>query len=366
MEKILFITSSSINGGAQKHIRDMFIALTKKGLQLYLVAPSGWLTDELSLYQEKIFIMDASLKNVKRLCSIMDEIKPDIVNTFILSGGCFGYLAWLKRRYGKIFVTVNNPIQYDGISKLNSNIYPQLYKWMSKGCCSFLTKSKTLENEVATIIGNKHKVMSIRNGIDFSVFDKDGEYTDIKEELGIPSDAIIITNVAVLDKRKGQCYLIDAAKKLVEQYDRIYFLIVGDGEEKAALNTQIEDLQLNERVLLLGKRRDINRILSFTDVFVLSSLHEGLPNALMEAMSMGLPCIATDVGGVRELISDKLQGIVIKTKSASEIEKGVVKLLSSKLLREKIGAAAYEKMKKYYELGAVADELRVIYKIHRG
>lgn len=361
MERILFITSSSINGGAQKHIRDMFIALTNKGLQVYLVAPSGWLTDELNRYKGRIFILDASLKNVKKLRSIMDEIKPDIVNTFILSGGCFGYLAWLKKKYGKIFVTVNNPVLYDGVNQLNSILYPQLYKWMAKGCSAFLVKSKTVKDEVAEIIKDRHKAISIKNGIDFFVFNKDGEYKDIKEELGLPCDAFIITNVGMLDKRKGQYYLIGAAKQLVEKYDKMYFLLVGDGDDRLSLVAQIAELGLEERVLLLGKRKDINRVLYYTDIFVLPSLHEGLPNALMEAMSMGLQCVATDVGGVRELISDESLGIVIQPKSESEIKKAIETLLSDGSHRAKMGIASYEKMKNQYELGVVVNELRDIY-----
>ena len=362
MEKILFITSSSVNGGAQKHIRDMFIALSSKRLQVYLVAPNGWLTAELYTYQNKIFIMDASLKNVKKLRSTMDEIKPDIVNTFILSGGCFGYLAWLKREYGKIFITVNNPVLYDGVTKLNSIIYPQLYKWMDKSCSLFITKSKTIENEVASIINDKHKVKSIKNGIDFSVFDKDGKYENIKKELGIPIDALIITNVAALNKRKGQINLITAAKKIIEKNNNIYFLIVGDGDERVTLNKQIKALGIKDSVFLLGKRNDINRILGYTDIFILPSLHEGLPNALMEAMSMGVPCIATDVGGVRELISNDSLGIVIQPKSSQAIEVAVNCLINSLPLRKKMGQAARAKMQNYYELGAVADELLEIYK----
>lgn len=139
--KILFVTSSSINGGAQKHIREMFCSLTKQGHEVRIVAPKGWLLDELKEYSDKVVSMECNIKNIGMLEALLDSYRPDVTNTFILSGGCFGVAAWRKRKYGKIFVTVNNPVIYDGISNAGKIFYPKLYRWMSRYASAFLVKA---------------------------------------------------------------------------------------------------------------------------------------------------------------------------------------------------------------------------------
>lgn len=359
--KILFVTSSSIQGGAQKHIRDMFRSFSRMGHDVYLVAPSGWLTDELHVYEEKLILVKACLKNVPVLQQVYEEIKPDIINTFILSGGVFGTLAWKKKKYGKIFITVNNPVIYPGISIIKRGFFPFLYRWMSRYASAFLVKADAVRDEVAKIIKNQKPVISIKNGIDFNIFDKDRNYPDIRAALGIKQEDVVITNVAALDVRKGQEYLIKAAVELRTQYP-IHIFLVGEGNDEDKLKVLVRTYQAEEYIHFLGRRKDINCILASTDIFVLPSIHEGLPNALMEAMAMGLPCIATDVGGVRQLIEDGIDGIVISSKSVCGIVEGVKSLLSHPELAEKLEDSAFQRMWKQYRQEAVSRELDEIYK----
>ena len=136
--RILFITSSSINGGAQKHIREMFKSLLGLGHDIYIAAPNGWLLDELRDYKDRTFPLDSLKSGVRCISDVMENVKPDITNTFILSGGILGTLAWRKKKYGKLFVTVNNPVIYDGISTIGKLFYPHMYRWMSKYVSAFL------------------------------------------------------------------------------------------------------------------------------------------------------------------------------------------------------------------------------------
>lgn len=358
--RILFITSSSINGGAQKHIREMFKSLFALGHEMYLAAPSGWLTDELTKCGDNVIRMDLDIKNVSKLTSLIEEIRPEIINTFILSGGVFGTLAWKKRKYGRLFVTVNNPVIYPGISRIGKIVYPGLYRWMSKYASAFLVKADKVRDEVASVIRNKKPVISIKNGIDFSIFDKDRDYPDIRADLGIRKEEIVITNVAALDVRKGQKYLIEAAAELREAYP-VHVFLVGEGDDGERLKSLVRDRGAEGYIHFLGRRSDINCILANSDIFVLSSLHEGLPNALMEAMAMGLPCVATDVGGVRQLIDDENKGSVVKAASADCIQRSLRKMIEDKETAIQMGDNAYQKMKNEYSQGSVVEELEEIY-----
>lgn len=358
--KILFITSSSINGGAQKHIREMFKSLTSIGHDVYLSAPRGWLIDELKGYGCKIMPFKKNMQSVKLLLYAFESIKPDVTNTFILSGGILGTFIWKRKKYGKLFITVNNPVIYDGISIMGKLLYPFLYRWMSKWAFAFLVKSDMVRDEVfSTILGRK-PVISIKNGIDFNVFDKAQRYIDLRSSLGIHDNEIVISNVAVLNERKGQLHLIEAISKLSEKYV-VHLLIVGEGPFRNCLETAINQLKLKNRVHLLGRRSDINAILYNTDIFVLSSHHEGLPNALMEAMAMGKPCISTDVGGVSQLIKHSENGLIIPPRSTDAIVNAIEFYLQNKDIMKEYASKAYVYMNENFKQDIVARELCDIY-----
>jgi glycosyltransferase involved in cell wall biosynthesis len=358
--KILFITSSSINGGAQKHIREMYKSLSELGHDMYLIAPSGWLTDELEAFGNKVIQINVGPKTIPDIEKMMAQIKPDITNTFILSGGVFGVAAWKKLKYGKIFVTVNNPVIYPGISLTGRILYPRMYRWMSKYASAFLVKADKVRDEVAAVIKNKKPVISIKNGIDFSIFDKSKEYPDIRADFGIARKDIVVTNVAALDARKGQEYLIRAAMKLRKLYP-IHLLLVGQGADETRLKEKVSANGADGYIHFLGRRSDINIILANSDIFVLSSLYEGLPNALMEAMAMGLPCVATDVGGVRQLIDNQNNGLVINAESDDDIRVAIEWLISNREKSKMYGLSAWEKMQEQYTQDKVAQELTSTY-----
>lgn len=359
--KILFVTSSSINGGAQKHIREMFLSLSNMGHNLYLAAPEGWLLDELSIYKDRLYQLSTLRMSKKKLEAIMDKIQPDVTNTFILSGGVLGVLAWKKKKYGKLFITVNNPVLYDGISVIKRILYPRFYRWMSGYASAFLVKSDTVRNEVKQVIKGDKQVLSIKNGVDFNKFNRFVSYPDIRMKLGIHHDEIVIANVAVLNERKGQHYLINAIAELRKQYP-VHLLLVGEGSFRETLENCVKEINAIEFVHFLGRRSDVNVVLANSDLFVLSSNHEGLPNSLMEAMAMGLPCIATDVGGVRQLITNSSQGFVIPPKNPQKIVAAITYYLDNKKVMKEVGKNAYEIICKNYEQQAVAKELLNIYK----
>jgi glycosyltransferase involved in cell wall biosynthesis len=138
-------------------------------------------------------------------------------------------------------------------------------------------------------------------------------------------------------------------------------MLAGEGPSLQSLIRLTEQLRVQSYVHFLGRRSDINRVLANSDIFVLSSYHEGLPNSLMEAMAMGLPCISTNVGGVEQLITDHLNGIIVESKSSSSIIKALEYFINQKDSARKMGTEAYRKMITNYRQPIVSKELVDIY-----
>ena len=169
------------------------------------------------------------------------------------------------------------------------------------------------------------KIVTISNGITppQTLSRKDAE-----EQLGLPFVPMTVTIGAIgeLHKNKGFEYLISGYYDLAQDRST-RLVIIGDGEERETLATLIKTLELSEKVFLVGARKEASQFLSAFDIYTLSSVKEGLPYVLLEAGSAGLPIISTDVGGIRELISDMEDGILIKPRNATEITSAITYLL---------------------------------------
>jgi glycosyltransferase involved in cell wall biosynthesis len=178
----------------------------------------------------------------------------------------------------------------------------------------------------------------IRSGVDFSSFQaRTADKSKKKMELGLkPSDKIVGV-VAGFKPPKGLHHFLDVARKVVDRRPETTFLMVGDGELRAELESQVRKLSLDRAVKMLGWRRDIPDLLQIFDVFLLTSQWEGLPKVLLEAMSLGVPIVATAVDGVGEVVHSGENGYLTSPDNTTEMTERVLELLENEPLRVSMG-----------------------------
>ncbi len=194
----------------------------------------------------------------------------------------------------------------------------------------------------------KSKLCTILNGIDNDAFVKDIEKKcSLRKALGIVDDQIIIGIVARLNPIKNHEMLIRAFHGLITKGFDVKLVIVGDGSRKEFLNGLVNELDLECHVFFLGARNDVHDLLPMFDVFVLCSLGEGLPLTILEAMSVGLPVVATSVGMNSKLVDDGLTGYLVSSNDVEQLEKKLAMLVLDKHLRESFGKRASCKAMKY-------------------
>jgi len=184
---------------------------------------------------------------------------------------------------------------------------------------------------------------------------------DIRKELRIPAHSPIIGSVAVLRPEKALEVLIEAAEIVVSQRADAKVLIVGSGPEDEKLLSLIESLGLGKVVLLTGERSDIPDLVSAIDIAVCCSDREGSPLSVMEYMAAGKPVVATNVGGLPEMVEDGVNGLLVEKRDAKALADAILRLIADENLRERLGAAGKELQAKEFSLDAMVERTEALY-----
>jgi L-malate glycosyltransferase len=163
---------------------------------------------------------------------------------------------------------------------------------------------------------------------------------EVREELGVPDDEVLALTVANLRSEKGYDVLLEAARLSAAAGTPVRFVSVGRGPLEAELAAMVQDMGLEGRVTLLGTRTDTARLMTGADIFVLPSHQEGLPVALMEAMSAGLPVVATIVGGVPDVVTDDVEGLLVPPHRPDLLAEAVARVARDGALRSRLADAS--------------------------
>lgn len=203
----------------------------------------------------------------------------------------------------------------------------------------------------------------INNGIDHKKFAPARDYKNIRKELGICPEAILVLFIARFTMHKQPLMLIRAFAEAVKQLPQLKLLMVGEGDEKQKALQLVKDFGIEDNVCFQPFRHDVPDILAAADIFVLPSLWEGLPIGLLEAMAMGKAVIGTRVDGTREVIQHNVNGLLIEVDDMPEkLTEALVLLGNNPELRNKIRAKAIETVQRRFNAGFMTRQIEKVYK----
>jgi len=201
----------------------------------------------------------------------------------------------------------------------------------------------------------------IPSGIDFSPFDEVKSKDFLRREFGFGPDDYLVGIVAALEDHKGHRYLIEAARILKQRTPAIKFVIVGKGSLDMELDRQAHDLNVDDLVFFLGFRDDVPRLLASLDLFVLSSHLEGLGSSIMDAMASRLPVVATQVGGIPEVVVNLETGLLVPPRSPEALAEAIFRLYKDKGLARQMGDRGYEIVHEKFSAEAMARRIIEVY-----
>lgn len=292
---------------------------------------------------------------IRRYCR---ENGVEVIHSHGYKSNIYSYLANRSLKI-RIVTTCHNWINTS--SKMS--LYTRLDKFFLKRFDSVVAVSDAVKNELLTAGIEPRNILVIGNGINLEKFREPyANKEKVRAALGIPPDAFVAGTVGRLSPEKGHNILLQAASEVLSKKENCYFLFVGDGTQKQNLEEQAMQLGISDRVIFTGKRSDIPEVLSAMDVFVLSSLTEGQPMALLEAMAAGVPAVCTSVGDVPKILRRGQAGLIVPPSDSNALAEAILKVLNDPALASGLSASALRTVKEEFSSGRMAAEYRACYK----
>ncbi len=358
---LLYLITKLELGGAQKQLLSLISSSDKEKYNIFLfTAKDGLLIneavsiDKLTLHRSRFLERSINpFKDVLALVEVYSFIRKNkiqIVHTHSSKAGILGRFAAKFAKIPVIIHTVHGWSFHD----YQPRIVYYFYLFLEKVCATFTSKiivvsrydkDKGLNNSV----GKKSQYVLIRYSINCNEFKSREKRSIARKSLGLSDLDLVVGMVACFKPQKSPLDFIKLAGAIKKDFPDAKFILVGDGLLRQKVCTLIKKLNLKGQVILTGWHNDIPLILSCLDIFVLTSLWEGLPIVVLEAMAAGVPLVATDTGGIGEVVVNGKTGCLVKTRDIQSMQNRVGELLSnaperyefSKLSREKIDAEEF-------------------------
>lgn len=336
-KKVMLCIPSLALGGAEKFVVDLASHMdkTKYDVTVAITRNSTQTIFRDQLFQSKVRIVDLSGGNyfemcVKQCAYLMKE-RPDVIHANVGSILHILLVCLFFPKIRKLYTVHNEPklLYHDNLIK------KAIYKFAFK-CGGFIPVgiSKTIQEEVAADFGLRIKeTRVVNNGVDTELF----SFNPIKKN----QDIIEIITTGRLHKVKNQEQLIRVFSELIQVEPNLRLMVLGEGDTRAALEKQIHELGIIDYVSMPGMKKNVSEYLQQADIYVSTSLTEGLPLSILEAMSCGLPVVATDVGGTKDIVNDGVNGFMISKNDDKALYEAILKLVISKNLRNEMGNNAH-------------------------
>ena len=345
-------------GGISSYLLTLAGGLKQKGHQIYLASSGGELQDKFIQAGITIFKVPLKTKNeispkilisFWKLKKFSRELNIDIIHSHSRTTQVVG--CWLGRALARPHIFTCH-----GFFK------PKLMRRIF-GCWGqkVIAVSQPVKDHLIIDFKLKEsKVKVINNGIDTKNFGDFSAREIVRKSLA-PPDAFLVGIIARLSDVKGHLYLIQAMSEVVKNFPSARLLIIGQGKMKAALIKEIASLGLKNSVRIMAEVQNTKDLLAAMDIFVMPSLQEGLGLALMEAMAQGVAVVGSAVGGIKSLIQDRLNGLLVAPADAPAIAGAIITLLKDAQLRRALGAQAREFIMANFSQEEMVDKTEIIY-----
>ena len=302
------------------------------------------------------------LRALWKIYKVIKRERPLIVHTHTAKAGTLGRTAAILAGVPVRVHTFHGHV-FDGyFNGLTARVFIFIERFLGRFTTKIVTVSNSVANDVTLKynIVPKEKIRVIPLGFDLGrFFRSDENAAGLKKELGLPDDSLLVGIVGRLVPVKNHKMFLDMAKEAGARKTK--FIIIGDGELRLELESYAKQIGMERDVIFLGWRRDLENIYAGLDVACLTSLNEGTPVSLIEAMASARPVVSTDVGGVKDIVKDGVNGRLVSSGDTAAFAKAVLDLLNDSGKRAKMGIAGRSFVKINYNKDRLIEDTKNLY-----
>jgi glycosyltransferase involved in cell wall biosynthesis len=337
---ILFLITDLKYGGTPRSVQALVLGLRENGYQVRVVSllEGGEIAGELQaagISVSGLGLDSRPLAAAWEFFSLLRRERPLILHTFLfhanLLGRIFGRLA------GVPFIIASERSAEP--SKTSARVWLDHMTWRLATIWTANAEAvaTTLERREGI---DRRRIAVIPTAVDTDRFSPRAADPEVRRNLGVSPDETLLISIGRLDTLKGHATLIEAFGLVAARRSNVRLALIGEGAEQASLEAQAAATGLDGRVTFLGGRADVVPYLRAADVFVLASNTEGMPGAVLEAMAVGLPVVATAVGGTPEVVVDGQTGVLVPPRDAAAFAAAILHLLEDPEQARAMGARA--------------------------
>lgn len=302
------------------------------------------------------------LRALWELWRLMRRRRFALVHTHTSKAGLLGRVAARLVGVPRLVHTAHGHVFYGYYGPALSRLFVWLERWAARFTDRLIALTSAEEaDQLRFGVAPAAKFAVVHSGVDFAPFHRPApDRLAVRRMLGIPPGGLVIGTLGRLTPIKGQADLVQAFAQVRRQVEEAWLLLVGEGEEHAALETLARQLEVEDRVVFAGWREEVPAALRAMDIFAFPSLNEGMGKALVEAMYAGLPVVATRVGGIPELIGEGTEGLLVPPREPAMLAAALLELAGDEGRRRVLGEAAARKAQGY-SVESMIEKLEALY-----
>ncbi len=313
----------------------------------------------------------AILLKARRVAKELTRWRADVLHCHLPVAGIVGRIAGRMAGVPVVYTEHNKMERYHGLTR-RANLLT--WRWQQHAIAVSESVAESIRGHVSSGVATKVPLTTVENGVDTEQFDPapggGADGAAVRQQFGIPADAPVVGTVAVFRVQKRLDHWLQAAARVVRSVPEAHFLLVGDGPLRADVERWIEAEGLGGRVHLAGLQTEVRPYLAAMDAYLMSSQFEGLPIALLEAMAMARPVVATAVGGIPEVIANGQNGLLVPAGDPMALGDAVVRVLGDAAMRQSFAEAARATVCERFSIARMQRQLEDIYRQviaeHRG
>jgi glycosyltransferase involved in cell wall biosynthesis len=297
------------------------------------------------------------------MVQLVRRLRPDVVHTHMAKAGTVGRLAARMCGVPLIVHTYHGHVFHSYFGPTRTRVFITIERALGRATDRIVVVGDGQRDEIAGYgVAPSHKLEPIRLGLELGQFLRaEDARGPLRQELGMDETTPLIGIVARLVPIKAHEVFFAAAAQVLVGEPSAQFVVIGDGERRAELEALVDRLGIRRAVTFLGWRRDMVNVYANLDVVALTSLNEGSPVALIEALASARPVISARVGGVPEVVLDGVTGLTVPPSDPAAMAQGVLELLRDRDLAARLAAAGRRHVYPRYDSSRLVDDVRTLY-----